>query len=363
VVLEGVPHGSTHNYLGGHMRSFISPADPIFFSHHAYIDKLWAVWQDCHQFATPAVKAILLAEPDNRAHHKYYAPTQGHPGDNVDDPMVFSWRHGNKKAGSTGQCKGPTGDKCEKTDAACAECVHGRDSWCASNTWDPTCCAMCTDMKCQSVCGASQGTEANMHSSGSDVLKDWINAESTPAHVHSTHEMEVGADGTSRSYSYAFDEVEKSLMEIAPEVLGSCHADALKVTSSFLSTEVVEETQRLHHTGTHRGHAARAYAEMVAKAFEETRPKLKKTSGFDEQHFTNAMKVAQEAECKGMASKCDGDYKKEFNCKADQARFFLPWMGSDTWNDVMANDDLKHAVLQDPCCAGDEESLVPGPVP
>ena len=71
VVMEGIPHGSTHNYLGGHMRSFISPADPIFFSHHAYIDKFWAAWQDCHDFDEKGIKDKIKAAPDDKKHYKY----------------------------------------------------------------------------------------------------------------------------------------------------------------------------------------------------------------------------------------------------------------------------------------------------
>jgi tyrosinase len=44
----GAIHGTTHVQVGGHMSTMHSPQDPIFFSHHAFIDKLWSVWQDCH---------------------------------------------------------------------------------------------------------------------------------------------------------------------------------------------------------------------------------------------------------------------------------------------------------------------------
>jgi hypothetical protein len=41
-------HGMPHVHLGGHMGRMWSPQDPIFFSHHAFIDKLWYNHQDCH---------------------------------------------------------------------------------------------------------------------------------------------------------------------------------------------------------------------------------------------------------------------------------------------------------------------------
>lgn len=52
--LEGLAHNKVHNYIGGvgpldpgpygNMTNFLSPVDPIFFLHHANIDRLWDVW-------------------------------------------------------------------------------------------------------------------------------------------------------------------------------------------------------------------------------------------------------------------------------------------------------------------------------
>ncbi|HWO22471.1 MAG TPA: tyrosinase family protein [Kofleriaceae bacterium] len=53
-ILEGQPHNHVHNYIGGvgpwdpgpygNMTNFLSPVDPIFFLHHANMDRLWAEW-------------------------------------------------------------------------------------------------------------------------------------------------------------------------------------------------------------------------------------------------------------------------------------------------------------------------------
>jgi tyrosinase len=53
-MLEGMPHNNVHNYIGGvgpwdpgpygNMTNFLSPVDPIFFLHHANMDRLWDVW-------------------------------------------------------------------------------------------------------------------------------------------------------------------------------------------------------------------------------------------------------------------------------------------------------------------------------
>jgi tyrosinase len=53
-VLEGQPHNKVHNCIGGvgaidygpygNMTNFLSPVDPVFFLHHANMDRLWHVW-------------------------------------------------------------------------------------------------------------------------------------------------------------------------------------------------------------------------------------------------------------------------------------------------------------------------------
>jgi tyrosinase len=50
-ILEGQPHNNVHNCVGGayngkggFMQANLSPVDPLFFLHHANIDRLWDVW-------------------------------------------------------------------------------------------------------------------------------------------------------------------------------------------------------------------------------------------------------------------------------------------------------------------------------
>jgi len=45
--LEGA-HNSIHVAVAGHMLAMTSPNDPIFFLHHANVDRLWAQWQLTH---------------------------------------------------------------------------------------------------------------------------------------------------------------------------------------------------------------------------------------------------------------------------------------------------------------------------
>jgi tyrosinase len=46
--LEHVVHDPVHNWVGGTMGLATSPNDPVFFLHHANVDRLWAVWVAQH---------------------------------------------------------------------------------------------------------------------------------------------------------------------------------------------------------------------------------------------------------------------------------------------------------------------------
>jgi tyrosinase len=41
-------HNRVHVWVGGQMATGVSPNDPVFWLHHAFIDKLWADWQARH---------------------------------------------------------------------------------------------------------------------------------------------------------------------------------------------------------------------------------------------------------------------------------------------------------------------------
>ena len=62
--LEVAVHGGVHNAVGGTMSGGRSPADPLFFLHHANIDRLWSVWQAAHLGLGPAnMKTALKPKP------------------------------------------------------------------------------------------------------------------------------------------------------------------------------------------------------------------------------------------------------------------------------------------------------------
>ncbi|SEE72570.1 tyrosinase [Streptomyces sp. 2231.1] len=58
-------HNRVHTWVGGNMATGASPNDPAFWLHHAFIDKLWAQWQQLHpdseylpRSATPDVVSL-----------------------------------------------------------------------------------------------------------------------------------------------------------------------------------------------------------------------------------------------------------------------------------------------------------------
>ena len=55
-------HGHLHMFLGGDMARMNSPKDPLFYAHHAFIDKLWWEWQMMHnELGSPAYKGNATA--------------------------------------------------------------------------------------------------------------------------------------------------------------------------------------------------------------------------------------------------------------------------------------------------------------
>ena len=62
--LELGPHSDVHIAVGGTMATALSPADPLFWLHHANLDRLWASWQVGHPRAKPPKpKTVLLPAP------------------------------------------------------------------------------------------------------------------------------------------------------------------------------------------------------------------------------------------------------------------------------------------------------------
>jgi Common central domain of tyrosinase len=61
--LELGAHAAVHIAIGGTMNSPSSPTDPIFFLHHANLDRIWSEWQVKNPRSNPTNKNEILQRP------------------------------------------------------------------------------------------------------------------------------------------------------------------------------------------------------------------------------------------------------------------------------------------------------------
>jgi len=146
--LQGTPHNMAHNYLGGHMRSMRSPMDPIFFSHHAFVDKNWALWQDCKDFESLTSDKIVAQEYEGVDKVKP-GPAETRISDNIDAPMPFKITLAAFKPDPY-QCSDPA--SAASTCRQCLKKLRPQDDWC-SKRWNAACDMLCASDTCRSVCG------------------------------------------------------------------------------------------------------------------------------------------------------------------------------------------------------------------
>ena len=86
--INGV-HGLVHVRTGGDMGDVPTAAyDPIFFLHHANIDRLWADWQTAHPGALPAAEASFELQPFPRPYS-----VQWQTGSDVESTVALGYRY------------------------------------------------------------------------------------------------------------------------------------------------------------------------------------------------------------------------------------------------------------------------------
>ena len=89
-VIEGLPHNNVHNCIGGvgpvdpgpygNMTNFLSTVDPIFFLHHANIDRLWDVWTRKQQgFGLPILPSGADLKTLSDEPFLFYVDGKGNP--------------------------------------------------------------------------------------------------------------------------------------------------------------------------------------------------------------------------------------------------------------------------------------------
>lgn len=78
-------HNAGHRFIGGHMGGANSPNDPVFWMHHANVDRVWANWQD-YQLSQNASSTYVDYWPSETED----SPFSGSPapqGHKLNDPM------------------------------------------------------------------------------------------------------------------------------------------------------------------------------------------------------------------------------------------------------------------------------------
>lgn len=57
--LERQPHNFVHMWVNGTMSSInIAPADPLFWMHHAQVDRIWSIWQARNSGKNPTLSGV-----------------------------------------------------------------------------------------------------------------------------------------------------------------------------------------------------------------------------------------------------------------------------------------------------------------
>lgn len=56
---RGSPHTGAHRWVSGAMATSRSPRDPVFYFHHANVDKLWSEWQEINQSSSFMMNSMV----------------------------------------------------------------------------------------------------------------------------------------------------------------------------------------------------------------------------------------------------------------------------------------------------------------
>jgi len=91
--LERVPHGSMHVAVGGFMGAFNTAGlDPLFWLHHANIDRLWQVWRERDTANSDPAKPLWLTGV--RFHfHDHAGQPVSHVSEEVVDTRAVPWEY------------------------------------------------------------------------------------------------------------------------------------------------------------------------------------------------------------------------------------------------------------------------------
>ena len=226
--LEGLPHANPHSLLGGHIRIFVSPADPLFFSHHTYVDKVWAMWQDCHD-NEDATEANLKSDDTYYSHVFDKDPDNFMTEATAIERCLFDCLEGalpfyavDGSVSADPKCITGNAGGLSHT---CPQCVAYYEDWCTGSfdvdsgggmvniagQWDSTCTEICSG-RCADYCGAPVATqpESTFFGDASGLFADPSRGAQgsaiNPLNMHNIKDPRL-------YYSYEPDEFDKKIIQ------------------------------------------------------------------------------------------------------------------------------------------------------
>jgi len=245
------PHGSPHMAVGGHMGAMWSPADPIFFSHHAFIDKLWFNHQDCH-FEKASDKKKVMWTPDYLAR-----------GEDTEMPFCFPSKYAEKKRSWVKR----NTDNGGGIAAGSASIQSAKDTdYCNKNGGKRT------RRRSQQVWGPNRKMDSKMLSSWSDShqLKDYIDSLDLPGEGNNV--MYWPDD-----YDRHVAKVETSwctMTKIHKDVMAEASASLLQVQEGSEAHALAQHHANMYNTFTPRkawGKVKKSVFKGIQKAAEAVR--------------------------------------------------------------------------------------------
>jgi len=95
--IEGIPHSTPHIWMGFQMQTMSSTDDPLFMLHHANVDRLLALWQDCWDYElVPSGKLTTTQyqalNPISGNSRKVDPFTSKAFDVGIDTPMLYWWK-------------------------------------------------------------------------------------------------------------------------------------------------------------------------------------------------------------------------------------------------------------------------------
>jgi tyrosinase len=110
-IIEGQPHNWVHNSISGLMGLMLSPIDPIFWLHHANIDRIWTAWAKLqHDRGKSVDPSSSVASQYNNEPYLFFidasgSPVTGKTAANFMQTSVFEYDYGTTLATAAGEAK------------------------------------------------------------------------------------------------------------------------------------------------------------------------------------------------------------------------------------------------------------------